>query len=127
MFAMLFLLSGVLNFIDNCKTVKNADQMDRDKDGAGDVCDNCPDTYNPKQVSRRGICKLIFHASTRLLSWKHGMTLMVLQLISFFLHRKTLMATDMVTNAIMISTSKCTCFCVLLVLHACNYLFLLTQ
>jgi hypothetical protein len=29
--------------------VPNRDQRDRDKDKVGDVCDNCPDTFNPDQ------------------------------------------------------------------------------
>ena len=28
--------------------------MDRDRDGKGDVCDNCPDRHNPKQENKDG-------------------------------------------------------------------------
>lgn len=33
---------GVLNSVDNCPTVKNADQHDEDGDDFGDLCDPCP-------------------------------------------------------------------------------------
>jgi hypothetical protein len=38
---------GVANATDNCKSKPNADQMDGDKDGRGDLCDPCPDKANP--------------------------------------------------------------------------------
>jgi hypothetical protein len=31
---------------DNCRLVPNADQFDRDRDGLGNVCDNCPEAAN---------------------------------------------------------------------------------
>jgi hypothetical protein len=45
---------GVLNNIDNCPTVSNADQNDGDDDNVGDDCDNCPDVVNPKQEDLDG-------------------------------------------------------------------------
>jgi hypothetical protein len=54
---------GISDYLDNCPTVFNPDQADRDGDGTGDVCDddrdgdgvpnltdNCPDTPNPDQA-----------------------------------------------------------------------------
>lgn len=35
------------NDMDNCPSVPNTDQMDRDGDGKGDVCDACPELSNP--------------------------------------------------------------------------------
>lgn len=42
--------SGILNHLDNCKRVPNADQKDRDGDKVGDACDSCPYVPNPDQV-----------------------------------------------------------------------------
>ena len=41
---------GVLDDVDNCPAVSNADQADGDGDGVGDVCDNCPTTANEDQA-----------------------------------------------------------------------------
>ena len=46
---------GILNDIDNCPAIANADQTDGDADGVGDVCDNCPRTRNPDQADRGGL------------------------------------------------------------------------
>lgn len=41
----------VSDALDNCVSVKNADQKDMDDDGVGDVCDNCVDEKNPDQAN----------------------------------------------------------------------------
>jgi cysteine-rich repeat protein len=37
---------GIADRVDNCRAAANADQADRDNDGAGDVCDPNPDRRN---------------------------------------------------------------------------------
>lgn len=41
---------GIDNFSDNCPLVSNADQIDRDRDRRGDVCDPCPESPNPDTI-----------------------------------------------------------------------------
>jgi hypothetical protein len=36
---------------DNCPDLDSDDMMDTDSDGAGDLCDNCPDDANPRTCS----------------------------------------------------------------------------
>jgi hypothetical protein len=40
---------GFGDVCDDCPGIANADQLDSEQDGIGDVCDNCPDIYNPDQ------------------------------------------------------------------------------
>lgn len=42
---------GVFDSLDNCQTLANADQKDKDGDDIGDACDNCR-LYNPRQLDR---------------------------------------------------------------------------
>lgn len=45
---------GVVNGLDNCPAVANADQQDLDFDDIGDVCDNCAFVQNYGQVDSDG-------------------------------------------------------------------------
>jgi polyhydroxybutyrate depolymerase len=45
---------GILDPVDNCPTVANADQADGDSDLVGDVCDNCPSVANTSQADADG-------------------------------------------------------------------------
>lgn len=38
---------GVRDGVDNCPAIKNPDQVDRDQDRLGDVCDQAPNVYDP--------------------------------------------------------------------------------
>jgi cytosine/adenosine deaminase-related metal-dependent hydrolase len=42
---------GVVSSLDNCADVANAEQVDRDGDGRGDLCDPCPADANPGAAS----------------------------------------------------------------------------
>ena len=45
---------GIGDVCDNCPDAFNPDQADADADGIGDVCDNCPNTPNPGQADSDG-------------------------------------------------------------------------
>lgn len=45
---------GTEDKLDNCKTVANPDQANKDGDVLGDACDNCPDNANDSQADGDG-------------------------------------------------------------------------
>jgi hypothetical protein len=47
-------LDGVPNATDNCPTIPNGSQMDRDDDRVGDACDVCPTVADPMQADADG-------------------------------------------------------------------------
>lgn len=40
-------LDGIMDQDDNCPFISNIDQIDDDHDDIGNICDNCPQNYNP--------------------------------------------------------------------------------
>lgn len=60
------LMSGILNYLDNCKRVPNADQKDRDGDKVGDACDSCPYVPNPEQVRKLFFFWLLINTSCKM-------------------------------------------------------------
>ena len=45
---------GIVDTIDNCPLIPNADQLDTDGDALGDTCDNCPSNSNADQLDADG-------------------------------------------------------------------------
>ena len=45
---------GIMDCVDNCYLLENADQLDSDGDGLGDACDNCPNDKNKDQKDSDG-------------------------------------------------------------------------
>ena len=67
-------ISVIFNSVDNCPFDWNPSQDDSDRDGVGDLCDNCPDFKSSVQVNLTSlkeylVCSYFLKSPAKISDW----------------------------------------------------------